>query len=182
MNLCIRKHSVSITVMCSCWISLILLIGFVINYRSLPLDNVKYWGTHWGIFLLHMVSSDGENEVKKELSWQEHAPGPLSYGAETKNDALNGPKEEETMNLAIVWRVRKSLGRSWLASASGSLMSFTEEQLCYTAHGVDSCTSFSSPLWESNCLKANKYCFFFFSVSKCWIHWYSPFHSALYLR
>jgi hypothetical protein len=52
------------------------------------------------------------------------------------------------VNLKIVWRVRKSLGRSLLASTSGLLISFIEKQLCYTAQGVNSCT-FSLHLYES---------------------------------
>ena len=43
-----------------------------------------------------------------------------------------------------------------------SLINFTERQLCYSAQGVNGCTFFTPPLQESNCLKANKYWWFFF--------------------
>lgn len=42
-----------------------------------------------------------------------------------------------------------------------SLISFTERQLCYPAQGVNSCTFFTPPLQESDCLKANKDWWFF---------------------
>lgn len=54
--------------------------------------------------------------------------------------------------------------RRLLASTLGSLISFTEEQLCYTAQGVNSLTFFTPPLWQSNYLKANKYQWVFFSL------------------
>lgn len=103
----------------------------LLNNHYLPLDNLKYWGTYWDIFLLCMVWSYCENEVKGTISWQENVSGPLSYSAETKDNALNGIVKEETCESEDCLEVRKSLGRSLLVSTSGLLISFTESS-CVT--------------------------------------------------
>lgn len=155
-----------------------MLIGFGTGYHPLPLD----------IFLKvlrctpppHHVLKLGRLCKRRTISWQEDIPGTLGCDAETKGNALHGVEGQGTWWGLQRLGMRKSLGRRLLASTLGSIISFTERQLCYIAQEVNSCTFFTLPLRIKLFKGKQILVIFYFLESKHETHWSSPFHSSLY--